>query len=158
MHYPAILLEPGLAFRISFATLLKWLEYSWDEVMSRWRIYLQMLIWMGTNQLSFVSLHGLWHLFCALHKVSYLSFSLPRCSCKWEWRVWWLECLQPSPFHWRALQWPCSASCWALWWPCSAKSWPASSSFKFFWPLWFDGFLPSHHDLLPKHEFLYDGV
>lgn len=44
------------------------------EVMSRWRVYLQMLIWMDTLRLSFVSVRGMCHLFCASFKVSYLSF------------------------------------------------------------------------------------
>lgn len=59
-------------FHISCATLLKPLEYSWEGMMSRWRVYLQMLIWTDTDQLAFVSVHRLWCLFFAFRKVFYL--------------------------------------------------------------------------------------
>lgn len=45
--------------------------------MSRWRIYLQMLIRMDTNQLSFVPVQGTWHLLCVFPRVSYLSYPSP---------------------------------------------------------------------------------
>lgn len=151
-------------FHISFATLLKLLEYSWEGMMSRWRFYLQMLIWKDTAQLSFVSVHWIWHLLSAfllsvflLH--CWLSF---RYSNKWKWRLWWLECLQPSfslsqCFIWRALwQHGTAASSYRALQQFTATFWSASNCFKFYQSFWFDGTLSDNHDHFTKYEFLYD--
>lgn len=44
--------------------------------MSRWRFYLQMLIWTDTDQLSFVSVHRIWHLFCSFLSSTFLCYCL----------------------------------------------------------------------------------
>lgn len=103
----------------------------------------------------------------SLSLLSFFSVFFPHCclsfrySNKWKWRLWWLECLQPSfslcqCFVWRAFQQhSTAASSRALQW-LTASSGPASSCFQLYGSFWFDGTLSDNHDLLTKHEFLHD--